>query len=304
MYNNQTITPHGADYSAAQGQGTEAKVSAVHNKAETKNLRVLSLGAGVQSTAIALMMAHGEIEPAHRAVFADTQAEPAYVYQHLTWLVPRLPFPVDVVTAGNLTAEILAASRGEAKNNARPPFFVKNPDGTRGILRRQCTGDYKIDPINRHVRQLLGVGPRRRVPKGKTVTQVIGISLDEAGRMKEPRHPWLRHEYPLVDRYLTRDHCVAWLRGHGYPIPKKSACVFCPYRNKHEWRALRDGAPEDFAIAVEVDRAIRDGAYRGLGVGDYYVHPSLVPLDQVDLAGNAPGQCNLWDDECDGICGV
>lgn len=46
-------------------------------------LRVLSLGAGVQSTTLALMAAHGEIEPPDCAIFADTQWEPAEVYAHL-----------------------------------------------------------------------------------------------------------------------------------------------------------------------------------------------------------------------------
>lgn len=44
-------------------------------------VRVLSLGAGVQSSAIALMIAEGEIEPVEFAVFADTGAEPDRVYQ-------------------------------------------------------------------------------------------------------------------------------------------------------------------------------------------------------------------------------
>jgi 3'-phosphoadenosine 5'-phosphosulfate sulfotransferase (PAPS reductase)/FAD synthetase len=48
-------------------------------------LRVLSLGAGVQSTTLALMAAHGEIEPPHCAIFADTGWEPRAVYDHLDW---------------------------------------------------------------------------------------------------------------------------------------------------------------------------------------------------------------------------
>ena len=47
----------------------------------------VSLGAGVQSSAMALMAAAGEISPMPRAaIFADTQAEPDSVYRWLDWL--------------------------------------------------------------------------------------------------------------------------------------------------------------------------------------------------------------------------
>ena len=38
-------------------------------------LRILSLGAGVQSSTLALMVANGEIDPVDCAIFADTQSE-------------------------------------------------------------------------------------------------------------------------------------------------------------------------------------------------------------------------------------
>ena len=42
-------------------------------------LRVISLGAGVQSSAMFLMACHGEIAGVDAAIFADTQQEPASV---------------------------------------------------------------------------------------------------------------------------------------------------------------------------------------------------------------------------------
>lgn len=71
----------------------------------TAALRVLSLGAGVQSTTLALVAAHGEITPMlDCAVFADTGEEPAGVYRHLAWLQSEdlLPFPIHVVRTGPL----------------------------------------------------------------------------------------------------------------------------------------------------------------------------------------------------------
>ena len=61
---------------------------------EKPNLRVLSLGAGVQSTVMALMTMTGEIkDKPDCAIFADTGAEPKNVYKHLEWLIKQLDYP-------------------------------------------------------------------------------------------------------------------------------------------------------------------------------------------------------------------
>src|SRR6187549_1580015 len=112
-------------------------------------MRILSLGAGVQSTTLALMIAHGELPPVDCAIFADTQAEPKGVYAHLARLMAPgvLPFPVRIVTKGSLRQEVIDASEGKRGAWGRPPLFLRNPDGTEGMTRRQCTQDYKLDVI-------------------------------------------------------------------------------------------------------------------------------------------------------------
>ena len=108
---------------------------------------VLSLGAGVQSSALALMAAKGEIGPMPDiALFADTGYEPAQVYRWLDWLEKQLPFPIKRVTRGNLYHDELAG------NKNRVPYFVKNERGEIGLGKRQCTADYKIKPIEQYVR--------------------------------------------------------------------------------------------------------------------------------------------------------
>ena len=49
-------------------------------------LRILALGAGVQSTTLALMIEKGEVPMVDAAIFSDTMAEPRRVYSHLDWL--------------------------------------------------------------------------------------------------------------------------------------------------------------------------------------------------------------------------
>lgn len=56
---------------------------------------VLSLGAGVQSSCLALMAANGKLgQMPIAAVFADTGDEPKTVYKWLEYLGTQLPFPV------------------------------------------------------------------------------------------------------------------------------------------------------------------------------------------------------------------
>lgn len=283
-------------------------------------LTAISLGAGVQSTTMALMAAHGELQPMpDAAIFADTGAEPVAVYRHLAWLMEsgRLPFPVLVTKAwegyglpaikGTLTAELVrAASGGKQGSDSRPPFFAMNKDGSGGMIRRQCTGDYKIDPIQRRVRELLGLKRGQRWPKVPVVEQWIGISLDEATRMKPSQIPAIRNRWPLIEKRMARRDCLSWIRDHGYPEPPKSACTFCPYRSDAEWRRLRDTDAAAWGEAVMVDEAIRNGlTSKGLGGGGLYVHRSMVPLAQADLStAEERGQLNMFENECEGMCGV
>lgn len=170
------------------------------------------------------------------------------------------------------------------------------------MIRRQCTGDYKIEPIRRKVRELVHL-TRKRSPTFAVVEQWIGISFDEVIRMKPSREAWQRNRWPLIEERMTRRDCLAWLRERGYPDPPKSACIGCPFHDNGRWRAMRDHDQEAWRDAIDVDRAIRTGI-RGIR-GEVYLHRSGVPLDEADLSTLADhGQLDLWPNECEGICGV
>jgi hypothetical protein len=255
-------------------------------------LRVLSLGAGVQSTTLALMAAHGDIDPMPDcAIFADTRWEPEAVYEHLAWLrSPNvLPFPVHIVSAGNLRADIIAGARGD--HWASIPAFTRNvtPAGT--VVPVYAEDDENGEPVVEGTRTLAA----ERIG--------IGISLDEAARMKPSFEAWQINRWPLIERGMTRLDCLRWLERHGYPQPPKSACIGCPFHSDDHWRRMRDRDPDAWADAVSVDRAVRTG-FRGIR-GEVYLHRSAVPLDQADLStASDRGQLDLWLDECEGMCGV
>lgn len=260
-------------------------------------LRVLSLGAGVQSTTMALMAAHGKITPMPDcAIFADTQWEPKAVYEHLKWLQSAnvLPFPVHVVTAGDLRADTHRRSNTTGGRFAAVPWFTLAPDGKKGMGRRQCTKEYKVRPIQRKVVELLG----GKHPAGGC-EMWIGISTDEAARSKPSQVRYIVHRFPLLDAGISRSQCLAWLELHGYPKPTRSACIACPFRSNAEWRSL---TPDEFASAVETDKVIR---HQPKFKSEQYAHRSLTPLDQVDLrTPEEKGQGNLFINECEGMCGV
>lgn len=272
----------------------------------TVQLRVLSLGAGVQSTTLALMAARGEITPAPDcAIFADTQSEPEAVYRHLDWLETVLPFPVHRVTAGSLRQQILDGAKGIGKVNGRPPLHIRNPDGTKGFSNRQCTQDFKIIPIERQIRLLAGIKPRSRGPKEPIVEQWIGISTDEAARIKPSQHRWKAHRWPLIEYRMSRWDCMNWLARNDYPIPPKSACTFCPFHSDRMWRDMRENDPASWVDAVAIDHALREHPGRLMLRGEPYLHASLMPLSEVDLStAEDRGQLNLFNNECEGMCGV
>lgn len=258
-------------------------------------IRVISLGAGVQSTTMALMAAHGEITPMPDcAIFADTGAEPQAVYDHLAWLMSPnvLPFPVHIVSGGNLRDKIVQAMKGEARLDSRPPFFTEKG----GPLNRQCTTKHKIDPIRRKVQELRD---------GADVEQWIGISIDEASRMKPARDPWSINRWPLIEQRISRIDCLAWIDKHHYPTPPKSACTFCPYRNTQHWRQMKANDPGSWRDAIEIDRLIRNGLPGERKQHRLFVHYSAKPLEDVDFSRPEDhGQIDLFNNECEGMCGV
>jgi hypothetical protein len=241
-------------------------------------MKVLSLGAGVQSTTLALMAARGEIEVPDCAIFADTGWEPAAVYQHLDRLEPLLPFPVYRVSAGDIRDSI-ASSRYDPI-----PWYVAG-----GMGRRQCTKEFKLYPIHRQVRMLLG----GKTPKGGC-EMWVGISTNEAHRMKPSSVQYIVNRWPLIELRLSRADCHAKLDRWNIETPR-SACCGCPFLSDEDWRQRRQ-QPE-WAETVELSHR--------LAATGQYMHRSLRPIDEVELGTWAErGQPDLFGQECEGMCGV
>lgn len=270
---------------------------------ENADLVVLSLGAGVQSSTLALMAAREEISPMPDcAIFADTGWEPKQVYEFLDNLEMKLPFPVYRVSAGNLRDDSLANRNSPGQRFASAPFYTKSPNGV-GMLRRQCTREYKIEPVQKKIRELLGLEPRQRAAGKYKVEQWIGISTDEIVRLRDSGKKWLINRWPLIEEDMSRQNCLKWWASSRQNMtPTKSSCIGCPMHNDAAWRDMRDNDPESWADAIEFDKAIRPGLRNT--TEKLFLHQTAKPLDQADISNaEDKGQISFLD-ECEGMCGV
>lgn len=265
-------------------------------------IHVVSLGAGVQSTAMLMMAAHGEITPKPKyAIFADTGWEPRAVYQHLEWLeqeAAKHGIQVIRVSNGNIRDDVYAHLRGDKKRIASMPFFLGGGSihGPRneGKAWRQCTQEYKLIPVNKEIRRLM-----EKEGAEKAVVW-IGISWDEMTRAKPAQTKDLENRHPLLEKRMDRLNCLAWMKKKGYPLPPKSSCVGCPFHDNVMWLEMKRDYPEEWEEAVEFDRAIRD-------LPNFkkkpYLHRSCMPLNEVNI-GEDQGELDLFINECEGYCGV
>jgi hypothetical protein len=138
------------------------------------------------------------------------------------------------------------------------------------------------------------------------VTQWIGISLDELQRVKSSLKPWAVNRHPLIEMRMTRQHCLEWMESRGFPVPPRSACTFCPYHSNSEWRRLQNDMPDEFQKAVEFEKRLQAAAASDdVTDGIPFLHSARKPLDTIDFRSDVElGQGLLWQDECEGMCGV
>lgn len=296
-----------------------------------ESINVLSFGAGVQSTTIFLMMIHGIIPKADHIIFADTGWEPKAVYNHLDWCKKKAEehgMKIEIVKYSNIKEDIIKC-KNEGKTFASMPFFTKTLKEVKveieqdnnqisffeieeinskldvnyiesfGMVMRQCTNKYKVQPIRKICREYLGIKFRERA-KGKYVNMIMGISSDEFQRVKKSTDSFINNVYPLIDLNFTRNDCLDWLKKFNYPIPPKSACIGCPFHDNETWLEMKKNDIESWNDAVEVDNMIRN---LPIFKGEAFLHRSYKPLSEIELDENQL-ELNDFINECTGHCGV
>ena len=253
-------------------------------------MKVISLGWGVQSWALAAMSALGVLPKVDAAIHADTTHERSETYDFAKRWTPWLEeWGVRVVTvkADDGSQDRIWDDTGQTMI----PLYTRADND--GQLRRSCTGRWKIQPIKRWL---------QASRNGQSVEQWIGITLDEVHRMKSSDVQYIDLRYPFIemlDRPWTRGMVMRWLQENDLEIPVKSSCVFCPYHDRASWREIKRSGNGDWQKALAVDEAIRD---KRPGYKCYLI-ADRIPLAEADFRSEEDhGQLSLWGEECEGMC--
>lgn len=269
---------------------------------------VLSLGLGTQSSAMADMAADGEFEfmPDY-VITADVGWEPKEVYEWRDKLVPYLAdkgMEVLEVSAGNIYDDTMRAIE-TGERVASMPLHMVNPSlphkhpNRKMMINRQCTMEYKIEPINQKVRELLGY------KKGQTVKHQVhmwrGITAEESVRVKDSITQWIVFEHPMIfEKDMDRLAAIKRAEKMGLGPPPSSSCIGCPFHRNDLWQKIKDDSPEEFAQAVKLDNAIRH--HPKFPGRELYLHGSCIPLEEVEFGGDLFS--GGFENECFGVCGV
>ena len=248
-------------------------------------IRSISYGGGVQSTAMLVLAAQGDIDVdvvlfanvGERSEHPDTlrfvrEVAMPYAAEHGIELLELRR------TRRDGTVEDLR-DRLDAGRTAIPVRRTKEGPP----MSRSCTADFKIDVVGKELK-------RRGATPENPATVNIGISVDEIQRAKtgvDPRSPYQIRAYPLLDLGLHRSDCRKVIDDAGLPVPPKSSCFFCPFHDREAWRRLKRETPHLFDEACQIEAHLTASSKDGRPV---FLTRAGVPLadtidDQLTLDG-------------------
>jgi len=240
-------------------------------------LTVISYGGGVQSTAMVVLAAQGQlgldVDAALFANVGDDSEHPAtlrYVREvAIPWAAQR-GLPVHELrrvmrdgTERTLWQDLMRDSR-----TINIPVRMDN--GAPG--NRNCTHTYKVRVVGKWLKAN-GASPE------DPATVAIGISTDEIIRVSNKRaEAYERPVYPLIDLGLDRSACQRVIQEAGLPVPGKSSCFFCPFHRPQTWAEMRRDEPELFFKAADLEATLIARRLE-LGKDPVYLTRFGVPLD-------------------------
>jgi len=188
-------------------------------------VRILSYGAGINSTALIALTLMKRLPPFDEIVFSDTGAEYPHTYQYMDYLESigiRITY-----LEGGVEHETLIE---------RCQRFKVIPS----MMNRWCTERWKIRPISYYAKSL---DPKAEI--------IIGIDAGESHRVS---HKYKRNKYPLVDMEIDRNGCRKVIKEAGLGLPMKSGCFICPFQSKRNWIDLKKRYPELWTVAVNLEK--------------------------------------------------
>ena len=229
---------------------------------------VWSSGGGIQSTAIAVLICTGRLPKPDLALMCDCGYESAKTIEYMRSVaIPRLReagVELHLVRSADYTSVALMTADG----HCNLPAFRQNEDGSVSHLSTHCNGVWKQYVTRRFCKEN---GVERYV-------HWVGISTDEARRMRSSRVQYEQLRYPLIELGLSREDCVRIIKDAGWPVPIRTSCIMCPQRTMFEWLRLKVECPEDFDRACRIEDEIRAFDPR------VFLTPKCRPLREI-LAG-------------------
>ena len=254
-------------------------------------LQILSMGGGVQSSAILLLVKEEKLPKPDAVVFSDTGSEMPYTYEHME----RISLLCDEIGVPFVT--VRAVMKGK---EWKLHEYYMSLSSMPVKVNRSCTNNFKILPIRRWARTI--VGPRNGV---LLCQSWLGITIDEAHRAKHPAEPkWAGLKFPLINLDISRRMCEAILKRHGWDYVKKSGCFCCPFHSRQSWAKLAKTNPDLFKISVLMEEKKMkkyDGSTMlGDGLPLTYVDPPITLSDFGMEFDSVPD----WENSaCDGFGG-
>lgn len=183
----------------------------------------LSHGMGVNSTALMLLLDDWNVK--YESVFIDHGGEYPETYEYLDYLQDK--------------GHEITVIEPEVKGCSTIEGYCL----TYGIkplrMMRWCTDRFKLRPLKEYVET--------------PCTIFIGVDAGEIDRAyKKPLKKDIKNSYPLVEQSINRKGCKNLIRNHGYKIPYKSGCWFCPFQSKKEIQRLKYDYPELYQRRKEI----------------------------------------------------
>ena len=259
----------------------------------------LSMGAGVQTTALEILIYQGRIGT-DEIIFSDTGLEKpetyAYIKKYLKPLAKEMEIPFTTVHLDRYVEEVDEDNRKTGKKIHCTSLrdIIEARRRVPSLQMRWCTEKSKITPIKLYLRAKQANGEYVRPAKG-----IIGISLDEKHRMHQPHHGEYSNEFPMVGMGITRKDCRRIIEEFGWPVPEKSGCYLCPFQGGKEWDKLFYEHNDLFTDSMELEkRDINYPTYR------LYQRETLEKFAEKRKLGRH--NLSLFDDyegeECSGVC--
>ena len=233
-------------------------------------MKILSCGAGMQSTALALIsceQTRGDV------VYPQVPTYDAVIYCDLgndpVWVAGQVEFIRKACEACGIPFYVLESDLyGDYMKNfgygrvSSIPFWTVDEQGKPGRLpRRACTVDYKVLMIQKFVRfELLGYRPHQRTrPEDVGAHELhIGFSGEESRRRFDSKHPLFINRFPLIEMGWTRSDCYRYTLERRGLETKGSSCLICPFHQNFYFQHLKDHAAANYASVLDFDRMLEE----------------------------------------------